>query len=268
MKRNALQALLMALGFGAAGLARADAISYRGIVDVNASAGGVTCRHHHDWSRDDKARFDMITGKAELFSPANTYAWISCSKGDVQLFSSPAPALTKLVMSDDGRFVVGVTNIKLWNPVQIAIWETMSGMRLFTAMVESRDACFSPEDYAKFLTAHPLMRTALSGRAVLVDGVVHANIVYREQDEAALHELIAKQCPSYIARNVNESVSNWVFFYADPGEFPGTAADPQFRIENGSDGKPAFLEFLDIKGVRARVDLRPHYVEAAATPSP
>jgi hypothetical protein len=90
-------------------------------------------------------------------------------------------------------------------------------------------------------------------------------MVHRESDEAALKELVAKHCPSYIARNISESVSNWVNFYADGSSYAGekAPADPRFRIENGSDGKPAFLDFLDIKGVPARVDLHPRYIELA-----
>lgn len=254
-------------GLLVATMARADAVGYAGIVDVEASAGGVTCRHHHDWSgATSGARFDMISGKTQLFSAANTYAWIACSKGDETLFKAPAPALTRLLMSDDGRFVVGVTTVKLWNPVQIAVWETASGKRLFAAMVAAIDACFAPADYQDFLTAHPAMRPALHERAVLVDGVVHVDLVYRKEDEAALSELIARHCPSYIARNISESVSNWIGFYAGPSPYSSEASplDPRFRIENGRDGRPAFLEFLDIKGMPARVDLHPRYVEGIA----
>lgn len=265
MKRDALTASLVAIfGLMIAGVARADRTGYEGIVDVETSAGGVTCRHHHDWSDATRiARFNMIVGKTELFSEANTYAWLSCSKGDASLFKSPAPALTRLVMSGDGRFVVGVTHIKLWNPVQIAVWETASGKRLFATMVASQDACFSRDEYRQFLSAHPSMHAALHERAVLIGDVVHADMVYRESDEAALKELVAKRCPSYIARNIRESVTNSVDFYTDGQDDNDhkALADPHFRIENGSDGKPAFLEFLDVKGVPARVDLHPHYIE-------
>jgi hypothetical protein len=169
-------------------------------------------------------------------------------------------------MSDDGRFVVGLTTVKLWNPVQIAVWETASGKRLFAAMVATTDACFAPTEYQNFLTAHPAMRPALHERAVLVDGVVHVDLVSREDNEAALRELDSRRCPSYIARNINESVSNWIGFYAGLSPFSSEVShlDPRFRIENGSDGRPAFLEFLDIKGVPARVDLHPRYVEGIA----
>jgi hypothetical protein len=263
MKRYVLAVLL---SFVAADVARADAVGYQGIVDINASAGGVTCQHYHDWSSaTGDARFAMISGKTGLFSSANTYAWLTCSKDGAQLFRSPAPAFTRLVMSDDGRFVAGVTNVKLWNPVQIAVWQTSSGERLFAAEVSSLNACFSPDGYAKFLAAHPSMRGALHERAVLVGGVVRADIVYRDSDEAALHELVAKSCPSYIARNITESVSNWVEFYAGASAgSSGKVPDPRFRFENGSDGKPAYLEFLDTAGVPARVNLHPHYVETAA----
>jgi hypothetical protein len=56
-----------------------------------------------------------------------------------------------------------------------------------------------------------------------------------------------------------------VNFYADGSSYAGekAPADPRFRIDNGSDGKPAFLDFLDIKGVPARVDLHPRYIEPA-----
>ena len=66
-----------------------------------------------------------------------------------------------------------------------------------------------------------------------------------------------------IAGNFSESVSNWVNFYADGSSHAGdrTPSGPRFLIENGSDGKPAFLEFLDVKGVPARVDLHPRYFD-------
>jgi hypothetical protein len=46
------------------------------------------------------------------------------------LFRVPVPALTYIWISPDSKYVVGLSNIKLWNPYQIVVY-SRSGERLF-----------------------------------------------------------------------------------------------------------------------------------------
>jgi hypothetical protein len=89
--------------------------------------------HHHDWSREtEAARWKMVSGSRDPFGAENTFASLRVSerKSGRELFSSPVPALTCLWISPDSRYVVGLSNIKLQNPIQLVVFDR-SGRRLF-----------------------------------------------------------------------------------------------------------------------------------------
>jgi hypothetical protein len=120
-------ALVLAAG------ARGDAVGYAGVVDLHEEGATLRVEHHHDWSRATEApRLKMITGAKDPFTAANTYAWLRVSEreGGRELFRSPAPALTFLWISPDERWIVGLSHLKLWNPVQVVVFDRDGRRRL------------------------------------------------------------------------------------------------------------------------------------------
>jgi len=131
--------LRIALPLLAASALLADAVGYRGIVNLREQTDVVVAEHHHDWSRaTEDARFKMITTTKDPFTPENTYSYLRLldRASGRELFKKPVPALTHLWISPDSRFVVGLSNVKLWNPYQIVVFDR-SGRRLFEKSITS-----------------------------------------------------------------------------------------------------------------------------------
>src|SRR5262249_2727319 len=66
------------------------------------------------------------------FSAENNYSYLELrdkAKGII-LFHRPVPALTYIWISPNSKFVVGLSNVKLWNPYQIVVY-SKSGDCLF-----------------------------------------------------------------------------------------------------------------------------------------
>jgi hypothetical protein len=84
----------------------------------------VRAEHHHDWSSADDAR-------GEIFTEENHYSYLQLREkatGAV-LFRRPGPALSHIWISPDSKYVVGISNIKLWNPYKLVVYSN-SGDRL------------------------------------------------------------------------------------------------------------------------------------------
>ena len=119
--------LIAVLVMSLASLAWADAVGYSGIFDCGAENELLSAEHHHDWSEATRAaRWDMISTTRNVFTSSNSYASLVVrnKQNDAQLFKVPTPALTHLWISNDSRFIVGISNIKLWNPVQVVVFNT------------------------------------------------------------------------------------------------------------------------------------------------
>jgi hypothetical protein len=110
----------------------ADAIGYAKVVDLREETASVIAEHHHDWTRaTEAARFKMITGTRDPFTAENTYSYLRLvdKASGREIFRAPVPALSQLWISPDSRFVVGLSNIKLWNPYQLVVF-TRAGRRV------------------------------------------------------------------------------------------------------------------------------------------
>ena len=67
-----------------------------------------------------------------MFTSNNSYASLVVRNRQThsQLFRVPTPALTHLWISDDSRFIVGISDIKLWNPVQVVVFNSKGDLVL------------------------------------------------------------------------------------------------------------------------------------------
>jgi len=116
---------------------RADVAPYYDVYSCKAESSSLVAEHHHDWS--PKARFPgWKTPKSykDIFSSANTYSALVVIDRTTkrQLFKTPAPALRNLWISPDSKFIVGISNVKFCNPVQIVVFNNR-GKRLLTQKI-------------------------------------------------------------------------------------------------------------------------------------
>ena len=84
-------------------LAFSDNAAYKGIVNISIESENYIIEHYHDWSIN--------------------YAYIECidKRTNDIVFKIPSPALTKLFVSNDEQFIVGLSNIKIDNPYQFVM---------------------------------------------------------------------------------------------------------------------------------------------------
>lgn len=136
MRRWLVAMLMMSL----ASPVHADAVGYSGVFDCNAESELLSAEHHHDWSETTHdARWEMISTTRNVFSPKNTYASLVVrnKQTHAQLFRAPTPALTHLWISKDSKFIVGISNIKEWNPVQVVVFDSTGALVLARSVVSS-----------------------------------------------------------------------------------------------------------------------------------
>ncbi len=93
-------------------------------MSISAETNELRAEHIHDWSN--------VTRTRDPFSAYNNSSYLQLSeklKGTV-LFRKPVPALSYIWISPNSKFVVGLSNVKLWNPYQIVVYSE-SGECLF-----------------------------------------------------------------------------------------------------------------------------------------
>jgi hypothetical protein len=133
--------LLPALIFGpVCAVALADAIGYALVYDCKAESTEIIVEHHHDWSNATRdARWKMISTDKQILGTENKYSYVRAVRRQDgrQLFQVPAPALSYIWISPDSRFIVGVSNIKLWNPLQVVVLNANGDVLLARAVENS-----------------------------------------------------------------------------------------------------------------------------------
>ncbi|MBR0754981.1 hypothetical protein JQ604_22590 [Bradyrhizobium jicamae] len=120
------------LSVAAIGPAHADVIGYSKVVDLSTEVGGLRAEHHHDWSgASHAARWKMISTAKDPFTADNDYSYLRLrdKATGAELFRRPVPALTYIWISPDSNYVVGISNVMLWNPYQLVVF-SKSGERL------------------------------------------------------------------------------------------------------------------------------------------
>jgi hypothetical protein len=109
-----------------------DMVGYSKVLDIRAESVLLVAEHHHDWSTATRdARFKMISTTKDPFAAENTYSFLRVvdKASGKERFRKPVPALTFLWISPDSRYVVGLSNVMLWNPYQLVVFDG-SGARL------------------------------------------------------------------------------------------------------------------------------------------
>lgn len=195
----------------------------------------------------------MISGSQDPFGQANNYARIVCNdtKDGKTLFVAPTPALTALWISPDQRYVVGLSNIKLWNPYQLVVYR-MDGVLVFRMHVAESEACFDRVQFARFYSDHAQIQPLLKERSVIrndkifVDyGFMNAPLRFGRETWFALY---AKRCPSHLSANITETTANFVRWYRE--------SEPGISLDVDEHGAAVGLTLLDPIGAPIRISFK------------
>lgn len=229
--------------------AAADRVAYGQILDVTAETAELRAVHHHDWSQATRGkRGKMFSGDQDPFRPENDYATLEVTdrKTGRRLFRASVPALTRLWISPDSRHVLGLSEIRLWNPYQLVLFDR-EGHLLFRRHIALEEAQLTPAEYEQLLARFPEAKSELErvttreGDDIFVD-IRDSSRLHGAWDTLDRHRRLSHYSPRF-----SESVTNYVF-WLDPRE-----PDPKL-IESG--GRVAAIELSDPKGVRFRIPVR------------
>ena len=140
--------------------ARGDYTPYRGASQIEASSGNYIVRHSHDWAAPPHS--DVLNNPDSPFLDSNSAAFVELwSKvPERRLWKRPSPALSKLWISPDGGYVVGLSSIAWSNPYQLVVY-SRTGEVLHAEHVAVLAARFAKEEFEAFLRAHPHLRNHL-----------------------------------------------------------------------------------------------------------
>ena len=119
----------------------------------------------------------MISTNKDVFTTQNTYSSLRVSdlRDGKLLFTVPVPALTHLWISKDSHFIVGISNIKLWNPIQVVVFDSR-GNRLLAQPVQSSSFAGVSESVSNWVNWYkePMPNISIcpskDGYRLLVDG--------------------------------------------------------------------------------------------------
>lgn len=206
----------------------ADRTAYAKTVELEAHDAQLIVKHHHNWSRVVEGDSSGIRYSLdEPFGVGNDYSYLSGASADgTKLWQVPSPPLTWLGISADGRYIIGLSTIRLYNVTQLAVF--------------ARDGRL-------------LARRPIEGWTCVSHSVREAEIAKQPAAQRRLRaEFATAEClpPPH---QVGGSVTNYVYWYRE--------ANPAARVIE-SDGQVSAVEVNDLDGKRMRVTFDPRTVRS------
>jgi len=229
--------------------AAADRAAYCFIRNETAETTELRAVHHHDWSEATKdKRWKMISGDQDPFRAENDYSTLEVTdrKTGQRLFRAPVPALTRLWISPDSRYILGLSEIKYLNPYQLVLFDR-EGHLLFRRRIRAEEAVFTPPEYQQLLARFPNARPEIERLTTREDGRIFVDFDNTNRLGDARGALNRRRRPSHYSPHFGESVTNNVV-WLDPHD-----ARPKL-IE--SDGRVTAIELGDPNGNRFRIPVR------------
>jgi len=207
------------------GLGQADREDYNRVKNILVEDKALSVLHHHDWSFDSERRSKIMQSWMGPFRPENVYAYIECVdqfSGRI-LFRKPSPPLTYLWISNDSNYIVGLSEIRFDNLVQLVVFDR-KGRLVKQRGIGAREYELTKSEYDGFVRQFPAAAASLLSRdgIVLFQGKVFINptsLGVLGYSNEAWDYLAHKSAPSHFSANFSESTSNWVYWYKrdDPG---------------------------------------------------
>ncbi len=226
----------------------ADAGGYSGNKAILIKNKEITIIHRHNWTQETRAcRQRMFWGEQNPFTMKNNYAYIECVKNETHdvLFKIPTPALTYLFIDESSRFIVGLSNIKLDNPVHLILLDN-SGRVVFFTSISPDEAKLSTSEFLRFENKFPKDAKKLKAKNLISskNDTVYLNyrvIPFGKKVSTFLFNFLT---PSHFSRNFSESETNFIDWYKMP--------DPDIQL-NYKNGKVSAISLLDPAGERFEI---------------
>lgn len=215
MKRKLLILTILFIAYNSV---YADAVGYSDSKRLKIESKNYIVIHFHDWTHATRdSRFKMISTDENPFSSQNNYAYIECiekSTGKV-LFKKPCPALTKIEISKDEKYIIGLSNIKLWNPYHLVIFST-KGELIKKRSIECEEAKLDFKTNLEFKKKYSSAYSYLTKRNRIyeTENFYYFDFLGLSNEIGSAWEYLYKHIGNnHLSSNFSESVTNWIYWY-------------------------------------------------------
>ncbi|MFZ6800535.1 hypothetical protein [Undibacterium sp. Di24W] len=125
----------------------------------------------------------MISTDKNPFSSLNTYSYIQVSdkKSGNILFKSPVPALTVIWATPDSNYIVGISNIKVWNPYHLVVFNK-KGELLYKAAIDTKSYPDASESVTNWINWYkePVPKITLKSTIDSIEVSIESNKVWKQ----------------------------------------------------------------------------------------
>lgn len=243
----------------------ADRAAYGGKRDIVASGTTIKVRHRHDWSRIPLKGDGWVLH----FSPATPFG-VDEETSNLEFYSSQgalvartsSPPITVLKISNDDKYVIGLSDIKHLNATQLVVFSP-KGELLLRRRISAHLYCFDVAGYQDLRRKH---REAF-GQLDKFSQLSHERYGWREGDSVYLDgvhgigepygsalgkDLLPALCHSPMSGNFDESTTNWIHWFSK--------TDPRPRVVE-REGRPFEVRLRDPQGIEFGVKFEPTPLE-------
>ncbi|MFC0349350.1 hypothetical protein [Undibacterium danionis] len=173
------------LFFGNSAPAWCDSVGYAEIKKIQFETSDISIVHWHDWStkKNRDARWAMISTDKNPFTESNTYSYIQAfdkKTGNI-LFKSPVPALTVIWATPDSNYIIGISNIKVWNPYHLVVFNK-KGDLLYKAAIDTKSYPDASESVTNWINWYkePVPKITLKSTIDSIEISIESNNMWKQ----------------------------------------------------------------------------------------
>ena len=200
--------------------AKADPFAYNGKVLITAESENFIANHYHNWTSDTEDElYEMITTDQNPFNEKNNYGYIELldKKTGKLIFKKPSTALTKIIISENEKHIVGISNIMVWNPYQLVVYD-INGILIKKRNFSSEESKLTLAQYDEFSIEFPKECEDLTDFTYFKDGFVYIDFLRMNMPKKlgnAWDYLIDYTAPNHVTPNISETTTNYVYWFSE-----------------------------------------------------
>ena len=248
-----LRIYILLIGFyGISFIGKADPTSYSQEVLITAESEHYIVNHYHNWTTDtEKELWEMISTDQNPFTENNNYAYIELIDKNTckVIFKKPSTALTQIKISQNEKHIVGISNIMVWNPYQLIIYD-INGTLVKKRNFSSEEAKMNASQYDKFSIQFPKQCEELTEYTYSKNDFVYIDFLRmgmpKELGEA-WDFLFQYLSPNHLTPNMWETTTNYIYWFDEE--------NPEIRL-NYINEKLTTMNINDPKKKRIEISIR------------
>jgi hypothetical protein len=200
-----------------------DSVPYSDIKEINMESRNYNIKHFHNWSRETlEERQRMITSDAQNpFDENNNYAYIEVFNKETKekIIHLPTPALTHLFISEDERYIVGISNIMIYNLYHLIIVDINNGLIIKKRHIASEEAKLNENEFVFFRNNFPngFQKLQSINRIYYIQSYYYIDFLSMNMPVILGNEtwcfLLKNITNNHLSDNMSETVTNYVFWF-------------------------------------------------------